>query len=364
MEGGLLNEWAACGRVDRPPHASCYLELPDSFGRRFSIFVDTEEEFDWSKPHSRQERSTSALESLPVIHRRLKSYGVEPVYLVDHPIATDPRCVATLREYLEHKECAIGTQLHPWVNPPFDEEVSLYNSFPGNLPIEIERAKLERLTETIENAFGRRPIVYRAGRYGVGPNTAGLLKEAGYKVDVSVRALFDYSDDGGPDFSRILPFPYRIGDGDLLEVPLTAGYVGALRGRGDRLFRRAGRVPRLRGLLARTGLLGRVALTPEGMPLSEVIEAVDRLMEDGIKLFSISFHSPSLQPGHTPYVRTEADLELFYAWWDGIFDFFSRRGIAPASIDEVLTAAAAARPLVAKAQGAPLSAGPSTGEGL
>ena len=27
--------------------------MPEGFGRRFSIFVDTEEEFDWAKPHSR-----------------------------------------------------------------------------------------------------------------------------------------------------------------------------------------------------------------------------------------------------------------------------------------------------------------------
>jgi hypothetical protein len=339
----LLNEWTACGRLDRPPHESCYLELPDSFGRRFSIFVDTEEEFDWSKPHSRQQRSTRTVESLPIIHRRLRSYGSRPVYLVDHPIATDQRCVATLREYLENGECAVGAQLHPWVNPPFDEELSVRNSFPGNLPVAIERAKLEQLTETIENAFGRRPIVYRAGRYGVGPNSASLLKEAGYKIDVSVRALYDYSEEGGPDFTRVRPFPYRIGDGDLVEVPLTAAYVGALRGSGNRFFRASGRVPPLRGLLARTRLLGRVALTPEGMPLREAREAVERLLDDGVRLFSISFHSPSLEPGHTPYVRSEADLENFYGWWDGMMDFFARRGIAPASIDEVLEAVASAR---------------------
>ncbi len=318
--------------------------MPESFGRRFSIFVDTEEEFDWTKPHSRQERSTKALESLPVIHRRLRSYGVQPVYLVDHPIATDARCVATLREYLENGECEVGTQLHPWVNPPFDEELSVHNSFPGNLPPGTERAKLQRLTDAIENGFGRRPIVYRAGRYGVGPNTASLLKEAGYKVDVSVRSLYDYSDDGGPDFSRTRPYPYYVGDGELLEIPLTAGFVGGLRRYGGSLFGASGRVPRLRGLLSRAGLLGRVALTPEGMPLSEVREAVERLIgDDDLRLFSISFHSPSVEPGNTPYVRSEEDLDRFYGWWDGMFDFFARRGIAPASVGEVLDAAASAR---------------------
>ena len=336
---------ADAGRLDRPPPDEAYLDLPEAFGRRVAVFVDTEEEFDWSKPHSREERSTGAAESLPIVHRRLRGYGVQPVYLIDHPIATDPRCVATLRELQEAGECTVGTQLHPWVNPPFEEEVNRCNSFAGNLPASLEQAKLRRLTETIESAFGRRPLVYRAGRYGVGPNTASLLADLGYRADVSVRCLFDYRSEGGPDFSGMRPFPYRVGPGGLVEIPLTSAYLGALRRRGGGLFEAAGRVPRLRGLLARSGLIGRVALTPEGMPLAEVRDAVDRLLDDGLQLFSISFHSPSVEPGNTPYVRTEGDLDRFYAWWDGIFDHFARRGIAPASFDQCLDAIAAARPL-------------------
>jgi hypothetical protein len=335
---------ASNGRLDRPPDHGAYLRLPESFGRRFAVFVDTEEEFDWSQPPSRDERSTTAAESLPLIHKRLRGYGIAPTYLVDHPIATDVRCVATLREYQEAGECTVGTQLHPWVNPPFTEELSARNSFVGNLPAELERAKLACLTDTIEQAFGRRPTVYRAGRYGVGPNTAGLLVEAGYRLDVSVRALFDYSPERGPDFSGVRPLPYRLCGGALLEVPLTSAYVGALRRQGPNLYPKAGRVPHLRGLLARTRLLGRVALTPEGMPVGEVLEAIDRLLDDGLQLFSISFHSPSLEPGHTPYVRTRDDLDLFYAWWEGVTDLFARRGVAPASVDEILAAAAGARP--------------------
>jgi hypothetical protein len=335
----------ACARLDLPPADSAYLLLPESFGRRVAVFVDTEEEFDWTKPHSRDERSTGAAESLPIIHKRLRSYGVQPIYLIDHPIASDPRCVATLREFQEAGDCTIGTQLHPWVNPPFEEEVNRNNSFPGNLPAALERTKLLRLTELIERGFGRRPTVYRAGRYGVGPNTAALLAELGYRADVSARASFDYSGEGGPDFSRIRPIPYRIEGTGLVEIPLTAGYVGALRRHGGSLFRAAGRVPRSRGLLARAGLLGRVALTPEGMPLLEACEMVDRLLDDDLRLFSISFHSPSVEPGNTPYVRDARDLDLFYAWWDGIFDHLARRGIAPASIEECLDATAAAQPL-------------------
>ncbi len=342
MKPGLLNEHAGCGRLDCPPRPRCYIDLPESFGCRFAIFVDTEEEFDWTRPPTRDQHGTRAAESLPKTHERMAAAGVRPVYLIDYPIASDRRCVATLRDYLERGECTVGTQLHPWVNPPFEEELTRANSFAGNLPPALEGAKLLRLTETIENGFGRRPTVYRAGRYGVGPNTARLLVEAGYEADVSVRPLHDYSDEGGPDFSAVEPRPYWLGDRALLEVPLTATYVGALRRIGRGLYRAAGGVPRARGLLARTRLLSRVALTPEGIPLRAAIAAADRLLDDGLRLFSISFHSPSVEPGHTPYVRDEADLARFHGWWDGMFDFFARRGVAPAGFDEILAAARAA----------------------
>lgn len=336
----------AAGRLDLPPPDAAYLDLPDSFGRRVAVFVDTEEEFDWTKPLSRDERSTTAAASLPIIQQRMQSFGVQPVYLIDHPIATDERCVATLRDYQDAGACAVGTQLHPWVNPPFNEDVNKLNSFAGNLPTVLERAKLAVLTDAIENGVGRRPKVYRAGRYGVGPNTANLLSELGYKADVSVRATFDYGGEGGPDFSDIRPLPYRVGRSGLVELPLTAGYVGPLRGYGRSLFGAAGQMARGRGILARAGLLKRVALTPEGMPLADAVELIDRLLDDGQRLFSISFHSPSIEPGHTPYVRDARDLQLFHAWWDGVFGHCARRAIEPASIEQCLDAIAAARPLL------------------
>lgn len=343
MNDERLHCGAACDRLDRPPADSSYVDLPPSFGRRFAVSVDTEEEFDWSKPPTRDRHGTNSVESLPNAHRRLVSAGVKPAYLIDYPIASDPRSVAILRGFADGGECTIGTQLHPWVNPPFDEELSRANSFTGNLPIELERSKLLWLTEEIERGFGRRPTIYRAGRYGVGANTARLLVEAGYEADVSARPLFDYSREGGPDFSAVEPRPYWAAGGALLEVPLTAAYLGLFRGFGRGLYRVAARLPRATGLLARTGLLSRVALTPEGMPLEDTLKAIDWLLEDGLRLFSISFHSPSVEPGHTPYVRDQADLARFYGWWDGVLDHFAGRGVAPASYEEIIAAAHAAR---------------------
>ena len=327
------------------PAPSQFVDLPASFGRGFMVSVDTEEEFDWSKPKRRDAVSVEAVRALPTAQARLRAAGVKPAYLMDYPIASNPVSVHIIRRFLEDGDCTIGAQLHPWVNPPFDEVIDGRNSFPGNLPRSLERAKLKLLTERLEASFGQRPTVYRAGRYGIGPNTEAILDELGYRVDCSVRPLFDYADEQGPSFWDVPSFPYWTGpERRILEIPLSSLFVGALARVGTRLYRWSGRVPRLRGALARTGLLNRVALTPEGVPLDETLEALRVLIDRGARIFSISFHSPSVETGHTPFVRDQSDLKRLYGWMDGVFDFFARHGIRPCTPHDVLAAAIAVEP--------------------
>lgn len=318
--------------------------LPESFGRRFLVFVDTEEEFDWSRPPRRDATATSAIAALPEAHRRFRDHGVAPTYLVDYPVAVSDRCIAALRPLAEAGECAIGAQLHPWVNPPFEEALTPANSFVGNLPRDIEAAKLAMLSARIAEAFGGRPTIYRAGRYGVGPNSAALIEEAGYRLDASTRPLFEYRAESGPDFLRHPVWPWWAGPrGTLLELPLTAAFTGRWRGAAERLYASAGPLPFARSMLARGGLLNRVALTPEGMPIAEALDAIRTLLADGVRLFSLSFHSPSLAPGHTPYVRDAGDLARFWAWWEAVLALFAREGVAPARPEELIDAAWSAR---------------------
>ncbi len=310
---------------------------PPDFGRRFIVFVDTEEEFDWNAPFSRDARATSAVAAIPAAHTRFATAGVPLAFMIDHPIVSDPAAVDILRRTLEDGQSSIGTQLHPWVNPPFDEAVTPVNSFPGNLPAALEAAKIDVLTAAITDAFGTAPRAYRAGRYGIGPHTIDLLADRGYRLDSSIRARYDYSTDGGPDFTAIDNYAFRTGG--LIELPLTTVFTGRLRGQGSSLYPLLGRVPRGRGLMARSGLLARVALTPEQMPLRDALEAVRVAVDDDLAVLTFSFHSPSLVPGHTPYVRDSADLAAFYRWWDAVFALLDRLGVRPIGLD-VLTAAA------------------------
>lgn len=309
-----------------------------SFGVRFAITVDTEEGFDWDRPFSRVEHTLTAVPALHEGQRFFEESGVVPLYFADYPIVESAEAQDALGPAVQAARADIGTHLHPWVTPPFAERVNSHNSYAGNLPPEIEEAKLKTVTDAIKNRFGVQPRAYRAGRYGIGPNTPGLLSRFGYICDSSIRPLFDYRDDGGPDFREAAITPHWVdGVDNLLEVPLTSTYVGwAGRGRRLKLAKALEDFPVFRPLIARTGMLYRIALTPEGMPAALACRAIDALIADGVRLLVISFHSPSLAPGHTPYVQNAKDLERFYAWFSTVFDHCTKRGIAPASLSEIL----------------------------
>jgi hypothetical protein len=323
----------ACGaRLDEPPPIDARITLPPEVGCRFALFADAEEEFDWQGPFRRDATTTDTIEALPEANAFFRARGCTPTYLVDWPIVANPASAAIVAAMAREGACDLGTQLHPWVNPPFDETVNGHNSYTGNLPLELQRAKLQMLTDKIVVQTGVQPRVYRAGRYGIGPHTAGLLIESGYRLDCSVRACFDYRQQGGPDFSRHPVWPWRIARG-LFEVPLTTAYTGLLRHR-----RRLPHFAPTRGILARSGLLDRVPLTPEGVRLTDALAAIEQLLDDGQQLFSLSFHTPSLVPGHTPYVRDAADLKTFWNWWDGVLALFERHNVMPIRSGEIIAA--------------------------
>ena len=289
------------------------------------IVVDTEEEFDWTAPFSRDSVATSAIPAQARAHEIYDRLGIVPTYVIDYPVATDPAAVAFLKALRDAGKAEIGAHLHPWVTPPHIEAVTTHNSYHCNLPPELERAKIAALTAAIEQGFGVRPIAFKAGRYGYGPHTGRALAELGYKVDCSLVPHTDLSGDGGPDFRGRPDRPHWLPEG-LLEVPLTVGFLGALPRLGEKadwLFDspNAGRL-RLPGVLARSGLVARSRLTPEGTPPDEQCRLLAGMAARGHSTFSLTYHSPSLAPGHTPYVKDEADLAAFLASIAQVLTFF------------------------------------------
>jgi hypothetical protein len=291
------------------------------------VVVDTEEEFDWSRPHSRSETRVDHVPHLGAIQALLERHGILPTYVVDYPVASQETGYAPLRDWLFGGKCEIGAHLHPWVNPPFGEELMLSNTYPGNLPPALEKEKLTRLTDVITANFGSRPTIYRAGRYGIGRATGGILEELGYEIDTSVVPFTDFREDGGPDFTSFDEQPFWFGPTrQVLEIPLTVGWYGQLATFGRMLQPWLVSKPGLRlhlpGIFARSHLLERIRLTPEGTSFPELKRLTDAMLRAGHRLFVFSYHSPSVVPGNTPYVRTAAELQHFLSVIERFCEYF------------------------------------------
>ena len=110
--------------------------------------------------------------------------------------------------------------------------------------------------------------------------------------------------------------------GRIVTVDYT-GWAGPLRP----MLHRLASLPsmnRLRaaGILARTRTSNRIMLSPEGNSCSEMKALTRALLSRGLRTFTFSFHSPSVEPGHTPYVRTQQDLSVFLASIEEFCEFF------------------------------------------
>ena len=303
------------------------IRLPPETPPILCVVIHTEEEFDWAREH---DRSATAVSHMRHIHRAqelFESFGIVPTYVVDYPIASQEEGYRPLLPYVRAGRATVGAHLHPWVSPPHEEQVCRFNTYPGNLPAALEREKLRILTETIATNFGVRPRAYLAGRYGFGPHTASILMELGYEVDISPAPPIDFRADGGPDYSGYTSDPFWLDEGPrLLGLPGTGAYVGLLRGLGAPLYRLltapALRPARLPGIASRLRLFERIRLSPEDYTGPEMRRLTRSLLARGVRIFVFSFHSPSVHPGHTPYVPSPAALERFLTECRAYFAFF------------------------------------------
>lgn len=304
---------------------SAFLELEQPV---LSIVVDTEEEFDWSAPFRREGHTTLFHKHQARLQRILDKHQAVPTYVIDYPVATCPASIAMFSDLHARGLAEIGVHCHPWVTPPFDERLSAANSYHGNLPPALEHAKIKISRDQIADRLGLNPTVFKAGRYGIGPQTIDTLIDLGFKADCSVVPYTSFQADGGPVFDDVPTQPFMIaGKGGFLEFPLSVGFVGAggrfgpaLAGLYDNAAARLLRVP---GILSRLDLLRRVRVSPENVSLADARRLIRTRSRAGDRYFSVAFHSSCMVPGCTSYVRNDEELDRFLDWLDGLFAFFT-----------------------------------------
>ncbi len=297
--------------------------VPDCIG---TIVIDAEEDFDWNTPVQGTDSSTAHLKNVLVLQGLLSAFDIVPTYLLTYPALEDQGVISIIRRQLDKGQCVVGVQLHPWVTPPLDDAPSRWRSFSGNLDANLEEQKLVQLKARFHQAFGSNPVVYRAGRYGLSQSTSYLLEKHDFLIDTSVAPRTNFALEGGQDYSGYDSQPFWFGfNRRLLEIPLCRDVVGWSGARAPALYRgfSGPLLSRIHApsILTRSRCAERATLSPEGNDVGAMRRLVHGQRAKGQQVFTLSFHSSSLQAGRNPYVQSKADLHGFYDRMSAILDY-------------------------------------------
>ena len=285
---------------------------------KLSVVIHTEEEFDWNGGFFASNNQVTHGKELTTFCEKLIALGANIVFAMDYAFVSSEQGQEVIQHFKTHYPTHVefAAHLHPWVNPPYADEdnVPEHDSYPGNLPPDIEKAKLADLTDRIASLSGYRPTTYLAGRYGIGKNSHKILNELGYKVDLSITPFTDYGYQEGPDFSKYNNDEVMI-DG-IRCIPHSTGFVSYLTRFTDYLNRKAGHLDKLNNnLLGKIllKLLGvrKVRLSPEGFSSKDMSTLSDSLSRIGVKHLIFSFHSSTVKAGITPYTQDKDALRDF-----------------------------------------------------
>ncbi len=310
------------------------------------VTIDTEED-NWGR-YDERSPTLKNIERIPYLQDIFDRYGVKPVYLITYPVARDRRSISILSDILRSGRCEIGSHLHPWNTPPFREERIKRNTMLCNLPANLQFEKMKTLHKAIEESFGITPVIFRAGRWGYSSEVAKNLKRLGYRIDTSITPFMDWRDYHGPDFSNAFPYPYRFccedifkatDGGDLLEVPVTIGFIQRnynackqiLRILETDLLQRL----RLKGIAHRLNLLNLIWLSPELADAKSMARLVERMRNNGGNILNMTFHSSSLKEGLSAFVKTREDEAEFYRRIEGFLAYIKEAGIVPVELSRV-----------------------------
>ncbi len=319
---------------------------------RLIISIDTEED-NWGDARSGRYPVTNIRQLLELDTEVFALFDAHVTYLITTPVATTQESVDVLQSLLKRGRAEIGAHCHPWNTGPFaNSELLSESAAPRQtmlcaLPPKVQLEKLRTLRRQIIDAFGIAPISFRAGRWGYSAEVARNLVQLGFKVDSSVSPYMDWSKKFGPDFSgtpltsylrtidEVFPgsYPDR-----LLEIPATIGYLQENAELANRIYhfinRRKLKDLRLLGVLNKLKLINRVWLSPETQTTEEMLKLCSRLLKSKTRFLNLVFHSPSLQIGSTPFVKSSEDRAKFFESLRTVLRMLTENGVRSVTLSE------------------------------
>jgi hypothetical protein len=292
------------------------------------VGIDTEGDNQWDLK-AREHQTFQNVYALPKLHNLFERHGVRPTYVVTWPVATDERSQQVLRFLLLRHDCEIGAHHHAWETPPCTAEDVKLHRYASTLSLDQFEAQLAELTAAIARAVGAPPVSYRSGRFGFDASHVAAMERYGYLVDSSVVPLFNESRKGGPDFSEAPVTPYflaydsavRAGTSQVLEIPCSVALDRRVPPAMARAWARAPWPYMTRRILRKLGVARLDWLRPSYSSFEQMCTLARRLVNDGVPVLNVIFHSSEAIVGGSPYNRTQAELDAFLDRLDRFLQF-------------------------------------------
>jgi hypothetical protein len=281
-------------------------------------------------------------------------FGVVPTFLLSPEVIQDERASHILSHI---PNCELGTHLHgEFIEPDADWSNAITATPQAFYSPGVEHQKLENLTRLFKNRFSYLPTSFRAGRFGISPQTLSLLVDLGYRVDSSITPFWTH--EFGPahinNFWGAPVHPYRPsrqdarkqGDLNILEVPVTivnSFFLGwplwLLRQMSSRslLYKRI--LPRLGVKMPKT-----TWLRPQRSSAQEMINVASTVMDHSPEgkpvVLNMMYHSVEIIPGASPYAATALEVDAiigsqrsFFEW---LFNTFQVRSVGLSALPSSL----------------------------
>lgn len=272
-----------------------------------SLNLDVEEEGLFRGVYGRTctSRNTARLDGI----RPLLDAGMRATFFCAHSVLADDESRERLARW--HGEgVEIAAHLHHWNTPPLpDGAPEERRSVPAAaVPAAALEEKIRSVARLCREISGTPPRSFRMGRWDAHGGLWPILARAGFSVDASVRPLHGMRFDAtglamSPDHFDAPLSPYRIVTpcGSLLEVPLTVapllpGLPAVIRA-----------LPAGPGRMLRASLpwWGVLALLPVQHPLALMKAATLAMLDSGVRVFSLTWHSSEMAPGCAPHMPDE-----------------------------------------------------------
>ncbi|MBS1688541.1 MAG: hypothetical protein JSS96_07445 [Bacteroidetes bacterium] len=261
-----------------------------------------------------------------VLSPLFNEYNIRPTYLLSPEILYDDQ---SMQVFLKEKNVELGTHLHAeFIAPEMIEKPTSTFLTQVELKKEIEAEKLKNLTDLFKEKTGKKPLSFRAGRYGMSKFTLEILESLGYIVDSSIMPYrkYRFSNDRYVDYWNAYLQPYypskenalKNGKMSIMEVPLTS--VTPLVYKYSPVFMKflnPNNSTIKNKILTRLNLKDNTHhyLTPYKQPLADLKclsnFVVNRFRNNKVVILNMMFHSNEVYPNASPYTQTWEDVNAY-----------------------------------------------------